>query len=61
MMKIFIKKNILNNIKSSFKDRETIEANFKVNEKCQLNKKFKIKKLSDKKKLGILISEKIKK
>ena len=43
-------KNVLNNIKSCFKDRGTIEANFIANEKRLLNKKVKIKKLGVKRK-----------
>ena len=51
---------VLENIKESFKSRGAIEPNFKDNEKCLLNKKFKIKKYCNKSRAGILIYDKIK-
>ena len=51
---------VLENIKDSFKSRGAIEPNFKDNEKCLLNKKFKIKKYCNKSQAGILIYDKIK-
>ena len=53
-------KKVLENIKSSFK-KTFGEQNFKDNEKCLLNKKYKIKKFGDDKEPGILIYDKIKK
>ena len=50
----------MKNIKSSFK-KTFGEQNFKDNEKCLLNKKYKIKKIGDDKEPGILIYDKIKK
>ena len=53
-------KKVLGNIKDSFK-KKFGEQNFKDNEKCLLNKKFKIKKYYNNDDPGILIYDKIKK
>ena len=50
----------MGNIKDSFK-KKFGEQNFKDNEKCLLNKKFKIKKYYNNEHPGILINDKIKK
>ena len=50
----------LKNIKNSFKSRGTIEPNYQENDKCLLNKKFKIKKYYKENSAGILIYDKIK-
>ena len=53
-------KKVLENIKSSFK-KTFGEQNFKDNENCLLNTKYKINKIGDDKEPGILIYDKIKK
>ena len=53
-------KKVLGNIKESFKNKFG-EQNFEDNEKCLLNKKFKIKKFYKNEHPGILIYDKIKK
>lgn len=52
---------VLTNIKLTFKSREKLETNFIENEKCLLNKKFKIKKFCKDKLVGILFYDKLKK
>ena len=54
-------KQVLANIKKSFRDRGNEVQNFEENEKCLLNKKFKIKKKGNNKKVGVLVFDKIKK
>ena len=51
---------VLNNIKKSFKYIGEEFKNFKLNEKCLLNGKFKIQKLFKNKKEGIIIFDRIK-
>lgn len=53
-------KTVLSNIKASFNKRENEIINFKDNEKCLMNKKFKIKKKGNNEKFGIIIKDKIK-
>jgi hypothetical protein len=54
-------KQVLTNIKKSFRERGNAVQNFEENEKCLLNKKFKIKKKGNSKKVGVLVFDKIKK
>ena len=51
---------VLENIKNYYKNRVKESNNFKVDEKCLLSKKFKIKKKGDDKLVGVLIYDKIK-
>ena len=53
-------KTVLSNIKASFNKRENEIIIFKDNEKCLINKKFKIKKKGNNEKFGIIIKDKIK-
>ena len=53
-------KKVISNIKMSFKNIGKEPINFKDNKKCLMNKKFKIKKVGNKNKVGILIYDKFK-
>ena len=53
-------KEVLANIKKSFKYIGKEFSNFKINEKCLLNKKFKIKKKGNSENPGVLLYDKIK-
>ena len=53
-------KNVLNNIKNSFKYISTDFNNFKLNEKCLLNGKIKIQKYYKGKEEGVIIFDKFK-
>ena len=50
----------IKNIKNSFKSRGAIEPIYQENDKCLLNKKFKIKKYYNENSAGFLIYDKIK-